>query len=94
MNTKEHARNVQFGNYNRKTDVWVSGLGVPTTGDKSVDGSWIFFEVTADSQESAEVEVRRYVARPKAKFTGKQVTLVNGVAYPGNTGDSGNSIQF
>lgn len=94
METKEHFRKVQFGNYNRKTGVWVAGLGSPRTGDKSVDGSWIFFEVAADSQESAELEVRRYVASPKAKFMGKQVTLVDGVAHPGNTGDSGNSIRF
>lgn len=94
MTTKENLRSVQFGNYNRKTDVWVAGMGSPRTGDKSVDGSWIFFEVTADSQESAEIEVRRYVASPKAKFTGKQVTLVDGVAHPGNTGDSENSIRF
>lgn len=72
---------VQFGNYNRKTGEWCPGLGHPTTGNRSIDRSWVFFEVNAESQEMALVQVKRYCANQNAKFAGMQVTLMDGKAF-------------
>ncbi|WP_043003072.1 hypothetical protein [Comamonas testosteroni] len=91
---KSKLETVQLGNYNTKTRQWVPGLGVDRTGDKQVDGSWIFFEVVCDTQEAAEAEVKRYVESGRAKFTGKQVTLNNGIAHPGNTGDMSKAVRY
>ncbi len=73
--------NVQLGSYDRKTGEWSAGLGYPKTGDRSTDHSWVFFEVAAEAQDDAIEQVKRYCANPKAKFTGMQVTLINGKAY-------------
>lgn len=85
---------IQNGNFNLRTAEWVPGLGAPKIGDKSIDNSWVFFQVAAESQMLAEAEVRRYAASPLASFDGMQVTLNNGVAHPGNTGKAESSFKF
>lgn len=75
---------VQLGNYNRKTGDWSEGLGYPKTGNRSIDHSWVFFEVVAKTQADALERVKAYCANPKAKFTGMHVTLTEDKAILGN----------
>lgn len=71
--------------YNRKTEQIVAGFKTPErTGNRSIDGSWVGFEVATSDAAVAEQLVRKYVALPQAKFAGRLVTIVNGVARNGD----------
>lgn len=75
---------LQQGNYNLRTNDWCPGVSHPTTGDRSIDRSWVFFLVQAETQEDALEQVKRYCASKKAKFTGMFVELRGGEARLNN----------
>ncbi len=75
---------LQQGNYNLRTKVWCPGVSHPNSGDRSIDCSWVFFLVQAETQEDALEQVKRYCASKKARFTGMYVELRDGEARLSN----------
>ncbi len=64
--------------YNRRTRNFAYGSQAPArTGDRSLDSSWVTFEVQAAEQDAAQVRVELYIAQPKATYKGMFVTLLN-----------------
>lgn len=75
----------QWLHYNRKTGEFSHGfVGPLRTGDRSIDASWVGFEVVTPSTAEAERLVRAYVSHPNAKYSGMLVRIVNGIAFNGS----------
>lgn len=67
--------------YNRRTGAFYHGVqDPPRSGDRSVDRSWVAFEVISTNKAAAEQWVRAYVAHPKARYKGMFVGIRDGVA--------------
>lgn len=65
--------------FNRKTGAVVHGISSNVkVGDRSIDRSWVGFEVVASTQDDAERMVRAYINHPKAKYTGMMVCIRDG----------------
>lgn len=74
----------QWLHYNRKTgDIHHGFVGPSRTGNASIDGSWVGFEVVTSSVAEAESLVQAYVKHPNAKYSGMMVRIVNGIAFNG-----------
>ena len=66
--------------FNRKTREIVHGVSSDIkVGDRSIDQSWVGFEVVASNPEDAERMVRTYISHPKAKYTGMMVCIRDGL---------------